>query len=116
MTTENQQVTAESVLSATVRYSNRDDASRSYDITANVNIQNGTVSSFERGEVRKLPEAGAPGPQVMNNVATFSSYNPKSLGLNANDAEPEEAMAVMTSVYAFMAAVRSTVSVTPLNV
>lgn len=111
MATTSQTVTAENLLSATVRYSNKDDASRVYNITANVNIQNAQVSSFDSGEVRKIDSNDNDG---MGYVATFSSYSPRSLNINIADADESEGKSIMSAIYAFMMDVKSTVNTTPI--
>ena len=108
MATTNQHVTAEGTLSATVRYSNRDDASRKYDITANVNLQHNQVNPIENGEVRKL-QSGESG-QMGEVLATFSSYSGRSLNLGIQDADEEGSKQILATVTAFIGEVKSKIS------
>ena len=113
MATSNKSVTADELVSATVKYSNKDDSSRVYDITANVNIQNGQVSSFDNGEIRSV--VGEVGEGLASIVGTFSSYSERNLNLNINDANDVQGKNILEAVYAFMADVRSAVSANPVT-
>lgn len=112
MATSSQNVTADQLISATVKYSNKDDASRAYDIAANVNIQNGQVSSFDNGEIR---QASSENPDGMTYIAGFSSYSERTLNLNINNADKTEAQTIIEAVYAFMADVRKEVNANPVT-
>lgn len=114
MATANQSVTADKLLSATVRYSNKDVSTRVYDISANARIENGQVINFDSGEVKKL-SAPSENMDGMGNVATFNSYSPKSLNLYINNVEESEATSILSAVYAFMEDVRTNVNANPLN-
>ena len=113
MATSSQNVTADQLISATVKYSNKDDASRAYDIAANVNIQNGQVSSFDNGEIR---QANAENAGDMNSIAGFNSYGDRTLNLNIYNADKAEAQVILDAVYAFMSDVRKEVSASPVTV
>lgn len=114
MAVSNQNVTAENLISATVKYSNKDDANRVYDISANVRIDNGTVRSFESGDVRKM-ESDTDNADGMPNMANFSSYGTKALSLNYENVDEEDAKAILSAVYAFMTDVKKNVSINPVK-
>lgn len=113
-TATNQPVTAENLLSATVKYSNKDDSARVYDISANVKIRNGEAVNFENGEVKRLP-ASADSMDSADIVATFHSYSKKSLNYDVNNASEEESKLILESVYTFMADVKANVNANPIN-
>lgn len=117
MATSNQSVTADHLISATVKYSNKDDASRVYDISANAHIENGRVGSFESGEVRmaSAPSDEPDGMEGMNTAATFNAYGEKNLNLYVSDADESEASAILAAIYAFMTDVRASVSDKPIQ-
>lgn len=119
MATSSKNVTAENLLSATVKYSNKDDESRVYDVSANVNINDGMVASFNNGMVRKLPivsESENPDVEMGTEaVADFSSYSEVSLNLNIFNADMEGAKFILETIYAFMSDVRATVSANPVT-
>lgn len=110
----NQCVTVDALLSATVKYSNKDDASRAYDITANVRIESGEARNFESGEVRKVSDS-PDNMEGMGNVATFNAYGDKNLNLYIHNAEEEESKAIVYAIYAFMADVRTNISINPVT-
>lgn len=109
---KSQTVTAEDLLSATVKYSNNEDANRTYDISANVNIRNGKVSSFDSGEVRKESSVTASGVEA---VSTFSSYSDKSLNLSFTNVDADESKTILDAIHDFMANVKSNVNATPVK-
>lgn len=109
MATSSQNVTADKLISATVKYSNKDDSARVFDITANVRIENGNVSNFENGEVKNLVNDG------MGNVATFNAYGEKNLNLYIQNADETEAQSILTAIYAFMADVKANVTANPVT-
>lgn len=110
-TSLNKKVTAENLVSANVRYSNKDDVSRLYEISANVNIHSGSVNSFEGGEVKKIQTDGEAGEQM----ASFNSYGTRQLNLYINNADETEAPDILSAIYAFMADVRANVSANPVQ-
>lgn len=114
MATTSQNVTADQLISATVKYSNKDDANRVYDISANARIENGIVNNFDNGEVRKHSESSE-STDGMGNIATFNSYSEKNLNLHINNADETEAKAILEAVYAFMADVKANVSANPVQ-
>lgn len=114
MATSNQSVTADQLISATVRYSNKDDANRVYDITANVRIENGTVQTFDGGEVKKRSAS----PESADNaevVSSFSSYGQKQLNIYFNSLKETVATDVLSAVYVFMEDVEANVNVKPIE-
>lgn len=113
MATTNQNVTADALISAMVKYSNKDDSARVYDISANVSIQDKKVNSFDGGEVRKIQSDAQYNDGMA--IATFSSYGPKTLYLSINDADENEAKAIMEAVYTFIADVKANVNTNPVT-
>lgn len=111
MATSSQPVTADQLISATVKYSNKDDANRVYDISANARIENGNVNNFESGEVRKIPAS----TDGMGNIATFNAYGDKNLNLYINNADETEASSILSAIYVFMADVKANVSANPVQ-
>ncbi len=113
MATTNQNVTADQLISATVKYSNKDDASRGYDISANVRIEYGNVVRFESGEVRKSSES----PENMEggNIASFDSNGQKQLNLYIHNADETESQAILTAIHAFMTDVKANVNSNPVT-
>lgn len=111
MATTNQNVTADALISATVKYSNKDDAARAYDITANVSIRDKNVTSFDNGEVYKSSSSTEGGVYAAN----FSSYSEKSLNLNVNSSDEEETKEIVSAIYAFMSDVRASVNANPVT-
>lgn len=91
-------VTAGQVLSATVRYSNMDDAARKYDISAEVSIHGGTVTSIDGGQAH-LVEGG-------ETAATFSSYGDNNLSLSLGSTGKATVIEVSEAVCDFMQAVK----------
>ena len=114
MATSSQNVTADQLISATVKYSNKDDANRVYDITANARIENGAVNNFDSGEVRKKSDSSE-NMDGMSVIATFNAYGERNLNLYIQNADETEAKAAMEAVYAFMADVKSTVNANPIT-
>lgn len=115
MATSSTNVTAENLLSATVRYSNKDDASRVYYVTANVNITGGKVSSFDSGEVRRITSS-PDSPENMPTIpATFNGYGDRVLNVYVNDADLDESKLIFETICAFVADVRASVATTPEN-
>ena len=108
MATANQNVTADALISATDNYSTKDDDARAYDISANVNIQNKNVTSFDNGEVFNPTDGG-------RHLANFSSYSDKSISINVPNSDEEEAKETLSAIYAFMKDVRANVNANPVN-
>lgn len=103
---ENKSVTAGQVMSATVKYSNRDDESRAYDIEADVNISSGRVNSIVSGSVRRFTEDGA----MQQNIADFQRYDMLNLNANFYGISDEEKMEILSAVLGFMSEVVAAVS------
>lgn len=112
MAQASQNVTADQLISATVKYSNKDDANRVYDISANARIENGNVNNFESGEVKKLSASVMDG---MENAATFNAYGEKNLNLYIQNANETEASAILSAIYAFMSDVKANVTANPVQ-
>lgn len=115
MATTNQPVTADQLISATVKYSNRDDANRVFDITANVRIENGIVNNFDSGEVKKHTESSDATDGMAPNVASFNFYGEKNLNLYINNATVTEAKEILSAIYAFVADVKANVNANPVT-
>lgn len=75
-TTEQKAVTAETLISATVKYNNNDDSARAYDISADVTMQNGAVQNIQSGVVR---EKGT--QDGMMNLATFNTWTENNMSV-----------------------------------
>lgn len=105
MATSTQKVTAGELISATVKYNNNDDANRAFNIEAEVSINNGTVTNFNSGVVRrKNEENGA-------NVATFGSWSDNQLNVDfQNLSTREESLQILTAIYDFRTDVKNTVA------
>lgn len=110
MATTDRKVSAGDIISATVKYTNKDDAARGFDISANVGIGNGTVNSFDSGEVRPVRDTSLPGTEESVS-AQFRSYSPESLSVDFN-ATPETAQDILAAIYAFMSDVKSSAETT----
>lgn len=108
-----QNVTAGALISATVKYNNFDDASRVYDIESNVDINSKIVSSFHGGSVRlrktENEEASVEPAAMPTILADFNSYGNQSINFNTHGIDAEEAVAILSTVYAFMADVKNAV-------
>lgn len=113
MVASNIRVTADALISAQVKYSNRDDESRKYDISATANIQNGKVASFDSGFVGKLTSENH--EMESASIASFSSYGDRNLTLVVNDADGDETKVILDEIYAFMGEVNTTVTNNPVK-
>lgn len=113
MATSETKVTAGQILSATVKYNNNDDASRVYDISANVRIENGTAQSFDSGEVRAK---GSTADTMTGEYASFNSWGENELSMTFNNATPEKRTAMLNAVNAFIADVKASIVVNPITV
>lgn len=80
-----EKVTPGEVVSAKVRYTNQDDTTRKFNITADVNISNKKATNFENGNItrKESTEYGNANFHVGENL-NFLSFN--SNGLNITDA------------------------------
>lgn len=96
-----EKVTYKSLNSANVKMDNSVDASRVYDITANVNV-NGNDANNINGNVRRKDNSSG-------DIATFSASGSKYLSINFQGVEPDEMCTVTESVNAFIADVKSKV-------
>lgn len=106
MATTDSKVTVGEIVSATVKYSNKDDASRVYDISADVRIENGTAQSFDNGMVQPLGQ-NSDGMGVSD--ATFNSWSENNASITFNNSDSEKAVAITAAVYAFMADVKASI-------
>lgn len=106
MATSETKVTAGQILSATVKYNNNDDASRVYDITSNVRIENGAAQSFDSGELRVKNSTA---DTMTGEYASFNSWGENELSMTFNNANPEKRTAMLTAVNAFIADVKASI-------
>lgn len=95
-------ISFEALNSANVKTNNAVDTERSYDITANVNINNGKdLGNVENGNVTK------DGVTVCN----FSKYGSSSLNVNfMNIVDATEMCNILTAINEFIEAVKTAVS------
>lgn len=77
MSTPNTNVTAGDFVSATRKYSNKDNTQRKFNITADVNIANGKVTAFNNGSLTKVdePTNGSGNFSKGENWMSFNSNN-----------------------------------------
>lgn len=64
-------IKAESLVEATIRVSNADEADRKYDITASAKVQNGTVTSVTEGSLKPVQTDGA---DPYGQTVTFNAW------------------------------------------
>lgn len=107
-TTEQKSVTAETLISATVKYNNNDDASRSHDVSADVTIQGTTVQTIQNGFVR------AKGSDGMTSLATFNTWSENNLSVSF-ETSAESNISVLTSINRFVADVKDAVKEKTIN-
>lgn len=100
--TSAEKVAYEKVVRASVRMNNSVDASRVYDIEAEVNIEGGKANNVTSGTVKKE------GTQV----ATFNSYGDNNLNINHSTKDEQERCAVTVAVGAFIEEVKNKVATT----
>lgn len=99
-------VSAGQLISATVRYNNYDDANRTYDIEAEVNINGKKVQGYSNGNAKKHDATDS-----ALSVA-FNSWGENQLQINFQNASKTDASAVTSAVYDFMADVKAAVETT----
>lgn len=97
---ENRTVTAGDIVSATVKYSNKDSEGRDFDLSADVNISGKRVQSISGGSART-----SDGLQV----ADFNRYDDEGLNINFYNCPDEQKPAVLAAVLGFMANVVASV-------
>lgn len=85
----------ESIIAATVKFSNRSEEGRAYDISAEIETKANNVS---RGSVKKL--------ECEEEIATFNGWNENHLTVNMNNVADEEQDAVFSAVRAFVKQLR----------
>lgn len=93
-------VTYKELKNATVHVDNSVDASKTYDISADVNITGTNVDSFDAGEVMK----GG------NSVANFSCFSENNLNVGFQNVDSENQCAVLEAINDFMTNVKQKVS------
>lgn len=104
MATPTTKVTAGEVVSATVKYTNKDDEARKFDITADVNIADKKVTNFNNGELRKRDNVD------FTNANFSSSGDYTYLNYNCNQLTAEESKEAFTAIYEFMEDVNKNVT------
>ena len=92
--------------SANVKYDNSVDTERVYDIEANANLNENKMVSMDGGVVR------LEGVQK----ASFSYYGDNSKNISFNGISEEEECQVLSAINTFVASVKESVSVSPLNI
>lgn len=103
MATKDTKVTAGQVVSATVKYTNLDDETRKFDISADVNIQDKKVTNFNSGVVSKKES-------VDYGNANFGAAQDLSyFSFNSNGLNMEETKEAVSSVLAFIEDVKENV-------
>lgn len=104
---ETTKVTAGEIVSATRQYSNKDDANRKFNITADVSIKNGKVINFNNGSliVLDVPATGS---------ANFSQGE-GWLSFNTNNLTDEEVKEAFDATLVFMNDVRNNVDSLPIE-
>lgn len=112
MATANQKVSADELISATVKYTNRDDATRQYDLEAEVYIQSSNVQSFNGGSVRKYDNENDISAM---NVADFNSPSETELTVNFHGVDDTARKNILKAVLDFMADVKASVTVNPVT-
>lgn len=109
MATPESKVTMDGLVSATLKYSNKDDSNRTFDISADVNISNGKVTNYNNGNV--LKKDGTSGN------ANFSAGNEGDyFNFNANNWDKETVLKAMESIYAFMEKVSESIKENQVNI
>lgn len=111
----NQSVTADTLLSALVKFSNLDNADRNFDISANARINGDKVVSFESGVVNSSQESFKEGMQEGPTCLATFAVSPSSLDLNFYGAEKNAAKNIIDAIYVFMADVRASVTNNPIK-
>lgn len=84
MATRETKVTAGEVVSETVRYTNKDDDSRIFDITADVYIQDKKVTNFNQGSLTKTDSQNY-GSANFNAGSNLNYFNFNSNGFNEDE-------------------------------
>lgn len=107
MANQGNKVTAGDIVSATRRYSNKDNADRKFNISADVNIQNGKAVNFNNGSVTKKDEP-------VNGSANFSKGE-GWLSFNSNNLSDAETKSAFSDVMDFMSDVESNVESIPVE-
>lgn len=102
MATTKSTVTAGDVISATRKYSNKDNEDRKYNITADVSIANGKVNQFSNGTLASKDEPS-------NGSANFSKGE-AWISFNANNLSDTEVKEAFESIMDFASAVEESVS------
>lgn len=104
MATQDKKVTAGDVVSATVKYTNKDNADRKFDISADVNISNGKVTNFNNGELRKKDSS------EFSNANFNSSGDNAYFNYNCNNLSEEESKEAFVAIYDFISDVNRSVT------
>lgn len=97
----NNKVTAGEIISATQRFSNIGDPDRKYDISADVNFDNGKVQNFNTGVVKPVGEEGM--KQASFNASASLSY----FNFSTNSVEAADIKDYLDAALNFMAEVKS---------
>lgn len=96
MATKDTKVTAGDVVSATIKFTNKDDVDRKFDISAEVNIQDKNIVSYNNGYVT-IKDSQDNGNANFNAGTDFNYFSFNSNGFNALDVK-EAVGAVITFI------------------
>lgn len=107
MATKVNKVTAGEVVSATRKYSNKDDADRRFNISADVNIRNGNAVHFNNGSLTSVVEPASGSANFSKGEGWFS--------LNANNLTDNEAKEAFDAILDFIAYVNEDVESIPVE-
>lgn len=102
MSTSNTNVTAGDIVSATRKYSNKDNEGRLFNISADVNIKGNKASAFNNGQVVKKDEP-------TNGSANFSKGE-SWMSFNSNNLSDEETSQAFIASMDFMKDVEDSVT------
>lgn len=91
------------LISATVKYSNKDDASRVYDISADISITSGKMTGCNNGMVTKKGETMGSGNFATGGESDYISYNTNGWG-------KEDTIGALEAIYEFIGGVKENIS------
>lgn len=102
-------IVAESVISATVRFSNKEDNDRKYDINVEAIIVNGKIINFQNGIVCRKPDIeNSEADTLIQHVAEFHEYGESNFGVNFYELTSSDSRwTVMSEIELFIKAVRN---------
>lgn len=101
--TTDSKVTAGAIVSATVKYTNFDDASRTFNISAEVNIQDKKVTNFNSGSISKKDSTD------YNNANFSAGKGLNYFSFNSNNLSAEDVKEAIIATLGFIADVEENV-------